>query len=256
MKDKFFLELTLYFIIFLCYTFFNLFRFYLSNNKGGINLKIKDPVSGLTHLLWAFASVAGLVFLILQAVFVGEGAWDIVSFSIFGTSLLLLYTFSSLYHLCNVGEKATRILRKFDHIMIYILIAGTYTPICLGPIRGGWGWSIFGVVWGIAIIGIFLTIFCMKAPRWLTTSLYLAMGWVVLVAIYPMITAFSQANALGSLLWLLAGGIFYTIGAIIYGLKKPNLKNKYFGFHEIFHIFVMLGSLCHFFFIFWYVVRI
>ena len=218
--------------------------------------KIKDPISGFTHLLWAIASIAGLVFLILQAVFVGEGAWDIVSFTIFGVSLILLYTFSSLYHLLNVGEKATSVLRKFDHIMIYVSIAGTYTPICFGPLRGGWGWSIFGVVWGIAVLGILLTSLCSKAPRWLSTSLYIAMGWVVLVAVYPMFTIFANANALGSLLWLLAGGIFYTVGGIVYGLKKPNFKNKYFGFHEIFHIFVMLGSLCHFWFIFWYVVRI
>lgn len=218
--------------------------------------KIKDPVSGFTHLAWAILSVAGLVLLILTAIFNGEGAWDIVSFSIFGTSLILLYTFSSLYHLCNVSEKATMVLRKFDHIMIYVLIAGTYTPIALGPLRGGWGWSIFGIVWGIAILGIFLTIFWFKAPRWITTSLYIAMGWVVIIAIYPMIIAFKEANALGSLLWLLTGGIFYTIGGIIYGLKKPNFKNPYFGFHELFHIFVMLGSLCHFWFIFQYVVRI
>ncbi len=217
---------------------------------------IKDPVSGFTHLAWAVLSVVGLIFLVLTAVFNGEGAWDIVSFSIFGVSLILLYTFSSLYHLCNVSEKASAILRKFDHIMIYILIAGSYTPVALGPLRGGWGWSIFGVVWGIAIIGVFLTIFCFKAPRWITTSLYIAMGWVVIVAIYPMILAFQKANALGSLLWLLAGGIFYTVGGIIYGLKKPNFKNRYFGFHELFHIFVMLGSLCHFWFVFAYVVKI
>ena len=218
--------------------------------------KIKDPVSGFTHLAWAALSVAGLVLLIIRAATQGEGAWDVVSFTIFGTSLILLYTFSSLYHLCNVGEKATSVLRKFDHIMIYILIAGTYTPICLGPIRGGWGWSIFGVVWGIAVLGIFLTIFWKNAPRWITTSLYLAMGWVVIIAIYPMITSFKAANSFGSLIWLLAGGIFYTVGGVIYGLKKPNFNNKYFGFHELFHIFVMLGSLCHFWFIYTYVVAI
>lgn len=218
--------------------------------------KIKDPVSGLTHLVGAIFSVAGLVLLILQATFHGEGAWDIVSFTIFGTSLILLYTFSSLYHLCNVGTKATSVLRTFDHIMIYMLIAGTYTPICLGPMRGGWGWSIFGVVWGIAILGVFFTIFWKKAPRWVSTSLYLAMGWIVLIAIYPMIQYFQKANSLGSLIWLVAGGIFYTIGGIIYGLKKPNFNNPYFGFHELFHIFVMLGSLCHFWFIYRYVVAI
>lgn len=219
-------------------------------------VKIKDPVSGFSHLAGAILSVAGLVFLIIYAALFGEGAWDIVSFTIFGTGLILLYTFSSLYHLLNLGETGTRVFRKFDHIMIYVLIASTYTPICLGPLRGGWGWSIFGVVWGIALLGILLTIFWLNAPRWLTTGLYLAMGWTVIVAVYPMITIFASLNALSSLLWLLAGGIFYTIGGILYGLKWPHFKNKYFGFHELFHIFILLGSLCHFIFIFCYLLYI
>lgn len=219
-------------------------------------VKIKDPVSGFSHLAGAILSVAGLVFLIIYAALFGEGAWDIVSFTIFGTGLILLYTFSSLYHLLNLGETGTKVFRKFDHIMIYVLIASTYTPICLGPLRGGWGWSIFGVVWGIALLGILLTIFWLNAPRWLTTGLYLAMGWTVIVAVSPMITIFASLNALSSLLWLLAGGIFYTIGGILYGLKWPHLKNKYFGFHELFHIFILLGSLCHFIFIFCYLLYI
>lgn len=220
-------------------------------------MKIKDPVSGFTHLAGAIASIVGLVFLIIMpALYSNEKGWDIVSFTIFGVGLILLYTFSSLYHLLNVGETATRVLRKFDHIMIYILIAATYTPICLGPLRGGWGWSIFGVVWGLAVVGTVLTATWINAPRWLTTGIYLAMGWTVIVAIYPMITIFKELNALSSLWWLLAGGIFYTIGAVIYGLKWPHLKNKYFGFHEIFHIFVMLGSLCQYWFIIRYVLYI
>lgn len=220
-------------------------------------MKIKDPVSGFSHLLGAIASIVGLVFLIIMPAFhSNEKGWDIVTFTIFGVGLILLYTFSSLYHLLNVGEKATRVLRKFDHIMIYVLIAATYTPVCLGPLRGPWGWSIFGVVWGFAIIGIVLTAAWINAPRWLTTTIYLAMGWTVIVAIYPMITIFSELNALSSLWWLLAGGIFYTIGAVIYGLKWPPFKNKYFGFHEIFHIFVMLGSLCQYWFIIRYLLYI
>ena len=154
--------------------------------------KVKDPVSGFSHLFGAVLSIVGLVFLIIYAAKFGEGAWDVVSFTIFGSGLILLYTFSSLYHLLNLKEKATNVFRKFDHIMIYILIAATYTPVCLGPLRGPWGWSIFGVVWGIAVIGIFLTIFWLNAPRWLTTGLYLAMGWTVIDAIYPMITIFSS----------------------------------------------------------------
>ena len=213
--------------------------------------KVKDPVSGFSHLLGAIASIVGLVFLIIWAAKYGEGAWDVVSFTIFGVSMFLLYVCSANYHLFNVGEKATRVLRKLDHIMIYILIAGTYTPICLGPLRGGWGWSIFGVVWGIALLGVFLTIFYLKALRWITTGLYLAMGWLVVIATYPMIVTFSQAGMLYSLWWLLAGGLLYTIGAIIYALKWPPLKNKYFGFHEIFHIFILLGSFC----LYWFIIR-
>lgn len=219
--------------------------------------KIKDPVSGFTHLLGAIASIVGLVFLIIiPALYSNEKGWDIVTFTIFGVSLILLYTFSSLYHLLNVGETANRVLRKFDHIMIFVLIAATYTPICLGPLRGAWGWTIFGIVWGLAIIGIILTSVWIKAPRWLTTILYLTMGWLVIIAIYPLITTFNRLNALPSLLWLLAGGIFYTVGAIIYALKWPPLKNKYFGFHEIFHIFVMLGSICQYWFIINYLIYI
>jgi len=219
--------------------------------------KIKDPVSGFTHLLGAVLSIAGLVLLMIWgAKFSDEVAWDIVSFAIFGSSLVLLYTFSAIYHLCNVGETATNILRKFDHIMIFILIAGTYTPICLGPLRGPWGWTIFGIVWGLAIIGIIFTAIWIKAPRWLTTSIYLSMGWTVLIATYPLIMTFIEANMFPSLGWLLAGGIFYTIGAVIYGIKRPNLNIPGVGFHEIFHIFVMIGSFCHFWFIFNHVLYI
>lgn len=220
-------------------------------------MKLKDPVSGLTHLVGAVFSIAALVLLVIwAALYSNEKPWDIVSFAIFGSSLILLYTFSTLYHLCNVSERASTVLRKFDHIMIFILIAGTYTPICLGPIRGGWGWTIFGIVWGIAIVGTVISAIWIKAPRWLTTGLYLGMGWAVVIATYPLIQTFINAGMLGGLGWLLAGGLFYTIGAVIYGIKKPNLNIPGVGFHEIFHIFVMLGSFCHFWFIFKFVLHI
>lgn len=211
--------------------------------------KLKDPISALTHMAGAIASIVALVFLIIVSATEGN-AYNVVSCTIFGVSLILLYTFSTLYHSLKVGERATRVLRKFDHIMIYVLIAGTYTPICLGPLRGPWGWSIFGVVWGIAVGGIILKSICNNPPRWLSTSLYLLMGWVVIVAVVPMLNTFS----LEALLWLLAGGIFYTVGAVIYGLKKPALPFKHFGFHELFHVFVLLGSLCHFYFVITYAI--
>ena len=140
--------------------------------------------------------------------------------------------------------------------MIYILIASSYTPICLGPLRGPWGWSIFGIVWGFAVLGTILTAVWIKAPRALTTGIYIAMGWVVIIAIYPLIQVFNSAGMLYSLLWLLAGGIFYTIGGLMYGLKWPKINFKHFGFHEIFHIFVMLGSACQYWFILYYVLKI
>lgn len=217
--------------------------------------KVRDLVNGLTHCIGAALSLVGLVLLIVFSSIWGD-AYDIVSFTIFGTALFLLYLFSTLYHWLNIGEKGIRVFKKFDHIMIYVLIAATYTPICLGPMRGPWGWSIFGIIWGFAILGIILTAVWIKAPRALTTSIYLAMGWVVLIAIYPLFKVFQEANLLYSLAWLVAGGIFYTIGGLIYGLKWPNLNLKHFGFHEIFHIFVMLGSACHFWFILIYVLKI
>lgn len=218
--------------------------------------KIKDPVSGISHLIGAVLSVIGLVFLIVYSAKYGEGAWDVVSFTIFGVGLILLYTFSALYHMLNIGEKGTRVFRKFDHMMIYVLIAASYTPICLGPIRGPWGFSILGVVWGLAILGIILTAVWLQAPRWLTTSIYIAMGWLVIVMAYPLLKTFKELNALYSLIWLLVGGIFYTIGGVIYGLKKAPFTTKHFGFHEIFHIFVLLGSFCQYWFIFRYLLYI
>lgn len=218
--------------------------------------KIKDPVSGISHLIGAVLSVIGLVFLIVYSAKYGEGAWDVVSFTIFGVGLILLYTFSTLYHMLNIGERGTRVFRKFDHMMIYILIAASYTPICLGPIRGPWGFSILGVVWGLAILGIILTAVWLQAPRWLTTSIYIAMGWLVIVMAYPLLTTFKELNALYSLIWLLIGGIFYTIGGVIYGLKKAPFTTKHFGFHEIFHMFVLFGSICQYWFIFRYLLYI
>lgn len=218
--------------------------------------KIKDPVSGISHLIGAVLSVIGLVFLIVYSAKYGEGAWDVVSFTIFGVGLILLYTFSTLYHMLNIGERGTRVFRKFDHMMIYVLIAASYTPICLGPIRGPWGFSILGVIWGLAILGIILTAVWLQAPRWLTTSIYIAMGWLVIVMAYPLLTTFKELNALYSLIWLLVGGIFYTIGGVVYGLKKAPFTTKHFGFHEIFHIFVLFGSICQYWFIFRYLLYI
>lgn len=217
--------------------------------------KVRDFMSGLTHCIAAGLSLVGLVILIIFSSIWGD-AYDIVSFTIFGVGLLLLYLFSTLYHWLNISEKGIIIFKKFDHIMIYILIAASYTPVCLGPLRGPWGWSIFGVIWGFAVLGTILTAIWIKAPRGLTTGIYISMGWTVIIAIYPLIKVFQEANMTSSLCWLVAGGIFYTIGGLIYGFKWPKFNFKHFGFHEIFHIFVMLGSACHYWFVLRYILNI
>jgi hemolysin III len=216
-----------------------------------MKIKMREPVSGLTHLIGAVLSAIGLVLMIYYAVSKGT-VWHIVSFSIFGGSLILLYTASTLYHLLNISEKGVRVLRKIDHMMIYVLIAGTYTPICLIPLRGGWGYSILITIWGIAITGIIMKILWFDAPRWLYTMFYLVMGWLVVIALWPII----KTTPIGGVLWLIAGGLLYTIGAVIYGTKWPPLKSKIFGFHEIFQLFVLYGSFCHFWLMFRYLLYI
>ncbi len=217
--------------------------------------KVRDFVSGLTHCIGAGLALIGLPILIVVAALKGD-AYDIVTFSLFGTSLFLQYLFSTLYHWLNIGEKGLNVFRKFDHIMIFFVISCSYSTVCLGPLRGPWGWSIFGVVWGLAILGTVFTAVWIKAPRAVTTTIYILMGWLVIIFIFPLINTFKAANLLYSLWWLLIGGIFYTIGGILYWKKIPKRKFKGFGFHEIFHIFVMLGSFCQYWFVLNYVWRL
>ncbi|MEW6307853.1 MAG: hemolysin III family protein [Bacillota bacterium] len=202
--------------------------------------RLKDPVSGLTHLGGALLSVVGLVVLVCLAARRGT-PWHTVSFAIFGTSLMLLYTASSLYHLLVLGPRPTRVLRRLDHCMIFVLIAGTYTPVCLVPLRGPWGWSLLGSVWGLALAGVVLKLLWLEAPRWLSATIYVALGWLVVTASVPLFRALPTA----ALLWLLGGGLFYSTGAIIYATKWPRLAQG-FGFHEVFHLFVLAGSLSHY----------
>jgi len=212
--------------------------------------KLRDPVSGLTHFIGAILAVVGLILLIYKSVDPVK-PWHLVTFSVFGAGLILLYTSSTLYHWLPFSEKGIQRMRRLDHMMIFILIAATYTPICLIPMRGPWGWSLFGSIWGLATLGIFLKFFWLQAPRWFSTMIYILMGWLVVVGIWPLI----QALKLGGFMWVLIGGLFYTVGAIIYALKKPDPWPNIFGFHEIFHIFVMLGSFSHFWVMYRYVAR-
>ncbi len=208
---------------------------------------LREPVNSISHGAGAIASIVGLTLLIVFSSLKGS-AWHVVSFTIFGSTLVMMFTSSSLYHGLNITDSKLSIFRRIDHIMIFLLIAGTYTPICLVPLRGPWGWSIFGVVWGLALIGIILKIFFMNVPRLISTIIYLIMGWVCIVAIYPIVTILQGA----CIAWLFAGGLFYSIGAVIYSLKKPNPFPGVFGFHEIWHLFVISGSFCHFWLVFKY----
>jgi hemolysin III len=216
-----------------------------------MNIRVKDPFSGFSHLVGAVLSAVGLFFLIKYAVANGT-VWHIVSFSIFGASLILLYTASSLYHLLIVSDRGSTILRKIDHMMIYVLIAGTYTPVCLIPLRGSWGWSLLISIWSIAMVGIILKLLWFNAPRWLYTLFYVIMGWLIVIAFIPLVRTMPAA----AIAWLVAGGLLYTIGAVIYGTKWPRLKSRVFGFHEVFHLFVLYGSFCHFWMMFRYVLYI
>lgn len=201
---------------------------------------MKDPVSGLTHLAGAILAVVVLIILVRRAIDEGS-ARHVAAFAVFGGSLILLYTASSLYHLLRLSDRGTRVLRRLDHMMIYVLIAGTYTPICVIALRGAWGWSLLAGVWGLTAVGIVLKMVWLNAPRWLSTSIYLFMGWLIVVAVWPLI----HSVQIGGLAWLGLGGLFYTIGALIYAVKKPNILPGVFGFHELFHLFVMAGSFSH-----------
>ncbi|MFH1059357.1 MAG: hemolysin III family protein [Pseudomonadota bacterium] len=202
---------------------------------------LKNPFSAISHLTGALLSVAALALLVTLAALYAS-AWHVVGFSIYGTAMVLLYTSSGLYHALNLGERGTRALRRLDHTMIFVLIAGTYTPLCLVPLRGAWGWWLIAAVWGAAAAGVVLTLAWLEAPRWISTLIYLVMGWAALAAVAPLL----EAMPAGALIWLGLGGLFYSAGAVIYALKRPDPWPGRFGFHEIWHLFVMAGSFCHF----------
>jgi len=226
----------------------------MSSLKAGlasIMASFKDPVSGLTHLAGALLSIIGLVVLLRYAERYAT-VKHVVSFAIFGATLILLYSASAVYHLLNISEKIDTLLRRIDHMMIYVLIAGTYTPICVIGLTGAWGVSMLIMVWVLAVIGIVMTVVWFGAPRWLTTAVYLLMGWLVVIAFYPLL----HSLPIGGITWLMIGGLLYTIGAVIYGFKWPKITSRWFGFHEIFHLFVIGGSLGHFWLMFRYLMYV
>ncbi|MFH1326051.1 MAG: hemolysin III family protein [Candidatus Falkowbacteria bacterium] len=213
--------------------------------------KTNEIVSGATHGIGFLLSVAGLVVLIYGAV-IYAGVWHIVSFSIFSVALVLTYGASTFYHIFSPEKRAKMFLRKLDHAIIYILIASTYTPVLLVSLRGGWGWSLFGIIWGLAILGIIWKLADWYLPAWLNGAIYLFLGWLIVIAVTPLMHVFSWS----ALLWLVAGGLSYSIGVIFFSLETIVKPRRYFGMHEIFHLFVMVGSLCHWILMFKYVMYI
>jgi len=211
-------------------------------------MKNNEPLSAILHLIGVFLSIAALTLMIIAAA-IHATAWHVVGFSIFGATLILLYTASTLYHFIPVRRL---LFLKIDHSMIYVLIAGTYTPICF-ILGGGVGFTLFGLIWVIAITGIILKMFSFNIIKdWVSTLLYIVMGWLLVFAFKPLIDTFDFY----AVLWLVMGGIFYPIGAIFYGLDKIVKRTRWFGMHEIFHIFVLMGSFCHFWLMFRFVVYV
>lgn len=202
-------------------------------------------------MIGALLAIAALVLMIIFASLYAS-AWHIVSFSLFGASMILLYTASALYHFyCKTHHKKA-LLQKWDRAMIYVLIAGSYTPITLIALHGAWGWSIFGIIWAFALLGIFLEFFLKERKNGLSLLLYLVMGWCVVIAIDPLL----QNISLAAFLWLLLGGISYTLGACFFLLDKYISGKRWLSFHDIFHLLVIAGSFSHFWFMLHYLLYI
>lgn len=201
--------------------------------------KLRDPVSGLTHLGAAIISLFGLIALIIISW--GESA-KLTSMIIYGVSLILMFAASATYHMTISSPKVIEILRKVDHSAIYLLIAGTYTPFCINAFSGFWKWGLLSIIWALAIIGVGIKIFIVRAPRWVNAGVYLIMGWMIVAAAQEMMNTLPA----GALTWLIIGGLIYTLGAVIYITKKLDFKPGIFGFHEVWHIFVILAATAHF----------
>ena len=201
--------------------------------------QLREPVNGLTHFFAAIVAVIGLIALIILG---WNNLVKEVSLSIYGISLILLFAASATYHMVKAGPKIIAILRKLDHSAIYLLIAGTYTPFCAVMFTGFWKWGLLVIIWSLALIGIVVKMFIMNAPRWLSAGVYVMMGWLCIAAIGEML----RVLPVGALVWLLIGGVVYTVGAIVYITKALDFLPGKFGFHEVWHIFVILGALAHF----------
>jgi hemolysin III len=215
-----------------------------------VNTYIREPINGLTHLLGAVLSFVALIAMVIKASMTTASPLSITAVIIFGMSMILLYAASATYHMVIAKEKIIDFLRRLDHSMIFILIAGTYTPFCLISLNGVTGWLLFSLVTGIAVLGVVFKLVWFHCPRWLSTALYIGMGWLIIFFAAPL----SDSLHSDGLFLLILGGILYTIGGVIYGVKPKFLAMKHWGYHEIFHIFILLGTLSHFLSVFFYVI--
>lgn len=215
-----------------------------------MQITIREPGSALTHFIAMMMAVFAAVPLLVKAA-VSSGERNFLAMCVFIGSMILLYAASATYHSVDFSGEKLRIFRKIDHMMIFILIAGSYTPVCLIVLGGQSGYKLLATVWSIAIAGILIKAFWITCPKWFSSLIYIAMGWACVGVFGTLWNSLPTA----AFLWLLAGGIIYTVGGIIYALKLPifNAKYKNFGSHELFHLFVMGGSVCHFIFMYVYV---
>ena len=215
-----------------------------------MQITIREPGSAITHLIGVILSVLATTPLLIK-VAVQDDHTAFIAMAIFMCSMVALYSASTIYHSVTVRDRILRVFRKLDHMMIFVLIAGSYTPICLIVLGGKSGYTLLAVVWGIALVGMTIKACWITCPKWFSSIIYIAMGWICLAVFGTLWNTLPHS----AFLWLLAGGIIYTVGGVIYALKLPifNAKHRFFGSHEIFHLFVLGGSICHFIFMYQYV---
>ena len=208
-----------------------------------MNFRLREPGSAITHFIGIILGILAMPPLLMRAAS-NPDKTPFIALLVFILSLIMLYSASTIYHSLDISEKINRILRKMDHIMIFYLIAGSYTPICLIVLKGTFGITLLSIIWGIAIFGTIIKACWITCPKWFSSVLYIAMGWLVVIAFGPII----HNMATMGVFWLVAGGVLYTIGGVIYAFvaKDFNKKHPNFGTHEIFHLFVLAGSICHF----------
>jgi hemolysin III len=211
------------------------------------DFRMKEPVNTCTHLITFALALAGLVYLVIAS---RSSAAKVATMATYGATVIILFGASSLYHWIRTSPGKVLVLKKLDHAAIYLLIAGSYTPVFFYGLKGVWKWAMLGTVWFLACAGIILKMWYINAPRWVSTSFYIGLGWIALVPFIQLVRNLPP----GAIALMIAGGVFYTVGAAIYATKRLNFFPGRFGFHEIFHLFVTAGSITHFIMVARYIV--